>query len=309
VLAGLGVDYLARHRVVWWRGLAAGLVAVAALELGVAWSSSLPARTGGAASREVQQFYNSVEANGVAEFLAAQPGLFRIDLTDSALPRNYGELLRIPTVSGYGATSPTKFQRFRERLGFLPPDRGPDVLGTRFLISSKPLQGVQEIAQVGSVKIYANPRALPLAWLTADLRQVADDEQALTALAAPDFDPAHTTVVTLPHVAELPRMVLSASGSAEITEYLPSRVRITTRSTGSMLLVTSQAEYPGWIATIDGQPAQLLDVDYAFVGVPVTDGMHTIELAYRPPSVLIGATISVAALLATFTAIVRWTRA
>ena len=32
---------------------------------------------------------------------------------------------------------------------------------------------------------------------------------ALTALAAPDFDPAHTTVVTLPQVAELPRMAFS----------------------------------------------------------------------------------------------------
>jgi hypothetical protein len=309
VLAGLGVDYLARRRALWWRGTAVGLIAVAAVELGVAWSSGMPMRTGGGASLEVQHFYNSVEANGVAEFLATQPGIFRIDLTDSALPRNYGELLRVPTVNGYRATSPTKFQRFRERLGFLPPDRGPDLLGTRFLVSSKPLQGVPEVGQAGSVKIYANPHALPLAWLTADLRQVGDDEQALTELAAPDFDPAHATVVTLPADAELPRMAPSASGSAEITEYVPSRVRITTRSTGSMLLVTSQAEYPGWSATVDGRPTQLLNVDYAFLGVPVTDGVHTVEFTYRPLSVLIGATISIAALLVSLTAIVLWTRA
>jgi hypothetical protein len=109
----------------------------------------MPRRSGynGTSNREVRQYYSSPEADGVAAFLASQSGLFRIDLTDSRLPRNYGELLRIPTVGGYSATSPTKIQRLREKLGFLPPDRGPDLLGTRYLISAKSLQGVREVAQ------------------------------------------------------------------------------------------------------------------------------------------------------------------
>src|SRR5262249_31271131 len=149
VLAGFGLD------VVWqvrrFTPLALLLLAVASAQLGFGWAASLPSRAGynAKSNREVGQYYSSVEADGVAQFLATQPGLFRVDLTDSPLPRNYGELLRIPTVGGYRATSPLKIQRLRERAGFLPPDRAPDLLGIRFLIATKPLQDLARVGQAG----------------------------------------------------------------------------------------------------------------------------------------------------------------
>lgn len=308
VLAGMGVDYLARKDLTW-RAPGVVLVGAIAIELGVGWASSLPSRAGFNASgnREVQQYYSTPEADGLAEFLATQPGLFRVDLTDSPLPRNYGELLRIPTVGGYRATSPTRIQHFREKLGWFPPDRGPDLLGTRFLVSARPLDGVREVGQAGKLKIYENPRAFPLAWLVGAVQPVEDDEKALAAVAANDFDPVHVAVVTAPATTSLPAPSSGGSGSAEITEYSPSVVRITTRTSTASVLVTSQPEYPGWEAEIDGRSAPLLNVDYAFVGVAVPQGEHSIVFDYRPWSVILGAIVSGLSLLAIIGSTVWWT--
>ncbi len=293
VMVGYGLDYLTRIRRV---AFAVGLLVVASLELGLAWSAILPSRAGynATTNREVQQYFSSQEADGVARFLADQPGLFRIDLTDSPLPRNYGELLRIPTVGGYRATSPLRIQRFRETLGWLPPDLGADILGTRFLVAIGPLQGVNQVGQAGSVKIYENPRALPIAWLVSDARLASDDAGALDAIAAPGFDAARAAVVT---GNSLPTLGSAAGGSANIAEYLPSTVRITTQSSGSALLVTSQPDFPGWVATIDGHSTDIVNVDYAFIGVAVPDGRHSVEFDYRPLSVYFGGAITLVSLL------------
>jgi hypothetical protein len=297
VLAGMGLDTLSKTR--RFTPLAIGLLAVTSIQLGVAWSASLPSRAGynGMSNREVQQYYSSAEADGLARFLASKPGLFRIDLADAPIPRNYGELLRIPTVGGYRATSPIAIQRFREQIGFRPPDRGPDMLGERFIVSSAALRGVNPVGQAGSLTIYENPRALPLAWLVADVNVVADDEQALAALQQSTFDPTRVAIIEEDASREVPGLT-SIGGTANISEFRPENVRIMTQASGTALLVTSLAAYPGWVARIDGQRANLVTVNYAFQGIPVPAGQHTVELTYQPLSVIVGAGFSIAALLA-----------
>jgi hypothetical protein len=56
--------------------------------------------------------------------------------------------------------------------------------------------------------------------------------------------------------------------------------------------------YPGWRASLDGQPVALLHGDYLFRAVRVPEGGHRILVSYQPDSVYLGAVISVAALLA-----------
>jgi hypothetical protein len=282
-------------------------VAILAAELGLAWSSALPAVRpyDGLANREVSQHYSSPEAEGVARFLAGQPGLYRVDLTDTRLPKNYGEMLRIPTVGGYRATSPIKVFRLRQRLGFRPPDRGPDLLGTRFLVSAEPLRGVREVARAGALGIYENPRAFPLAWLVGDARAAASEEEALRLLSDGRLDLRETAIVT-GQAGTLPALAPATASSAEVTEYQPSLVRVATRSGGPALLVTSQPDYPGWVALVDGAEVSRLAVDYAFVGVAVPGGEHTVELVYRPGSVRLGAAISLLALTVCAALVLRW---
>jgi hypothetical protein len=132
---------------------------------------------------------------------------------------------------------------------------------------------------------------------------VDDDEQALEAIGASDLDPARVAIVT---DEQAKRVVVApeAGGVATVSEYLPESVRITARSSGSTLLVTSQPDYPGWEATVDGRATSVLNVNYAFLGVPVPAGEHTVELVYRPLSFRVGAVVSLAAVLASAGAVI-----
>jgi hypothetical protein len=166
---------------------------------------------------------------------------------------------------------------------------------------------VRQVGQVGSVNIYENPRALPLAWLVGQTTLVDSDDAALAAMAADDFDPRRTAVITAGDDSNAPSLSASATDSAEITRYLQSVVDVTTRTSGPGLLVTSQPEYPGWIATVDGQSAPHVNVDYAFVGVVVPPGEHHVQLSYEPLSVRAGAALSIVTLLVCVAA-VFWRR-
>jgi len=67
---------------------------------------------------------------------------------------------------------------------------------------------------------------------------------------------------------------------------------------GGGLLVLTDQFYPGWTATIDGQPAPIHRADYLFRGVLLPAGSHRVEFLYWPASFRIGATVSALALVA-----------
>ncbi|QMT17077.1 YfhO family protein [Planococcus maritimus] len=54
----------------------------------------------------------------------------------------------------------------------------------------------------------------------------------------------------------------------------------------------------GWQATINGEPVDVLKANYAFLAVPLGDGMNDIELRYRPPFFLPSLFISLLSLAA-----------
>ena len=51
------------------------------------------------------------------------------------------------------------------------------------------------------------------------------------------------------------------------------------------MVVFSEIFYPGWTATIDGQPAALGRVNYLLRALNVKAGHHKVELMFEPKSV------------------------
>jgi len=127
----------------------------------------------------------------------------------------------------------------------------------------------------------------------------------------------------LPRISVPPRV--TSGGYAELASLEPARVSVVegwttnlTQQQPSELIVTGyrddfyQIKYsaaadtfvrlavpfaPGWHAAVDGTPAAVLPVDYALSGVMVPAGQHQLTLQFRPNSFLIGAVLSIAAMI------------
>jgi len=82
--------------------------------------------------------------------------------------------------------------------------------------------------------------------------------------------------------------------SSRVTQ---DRVEASIETDQATLLVVSQADYPGWKATLDGRPISIWRANYAFQAVEVPPGRHMVRLAYRPGSFWIGAGLSLVVLL------------
>ena len=61
-------------------------------------------------------------------------------------------------------------------------------------------------------------------------------------------------------------------------------------------MVFSEIYYPGWTATIDGQPAELGRVNYILRALKVPAGSHKVVMTFKPTSVKATNTIAFVAL-------------
>jgi len=153
----------------------------------------------------------------------------------------------------------------------------------------------QLLGQTRHSDIYQNARALPRAWLAPEAR-VLDDGAMLRVIRTgvlPDgskWDPLHTALIEA--ALANPLSTTAPDGRAEITAYEPNRVSLVTHSVGNSVLVLSENDYPGWRAYIDGQPAEVLRVNYALRGVVIPGGDHQVSFVYRPWSVMGGLLVS-----------------
>jgi membrane protein YfhO len=129
------------------------------------------------------------------------------------------------------------------------------------------------------IKLYENTSVQPRAFLPQQVQSVSDDAAALDMMRKPEFDPALLAVVT---GSESGLSGELAGGVAQITGYTPERVEIHVNTSAAGLLVLTDAHYPGWIATVNGQSAAIYRTDIMFRGVRVSAGESTVIIEYRP---------------------------
>ncbi len=99
-------------------------------------------------------------------------------------------------------------------------------------------------------------------------------------------------------------------GEARLMGYEHERVVIETRAPGARMLVLTDVFFPGWTATVDGRPADIVRANFAFRAVRVPAGDHRVVFEYAPASFRIGAAISVTALalIVAWSLIASWWR-
>ena len=154
---------------------------------------------------------------------------------------------------------------------------------------------------VGALAAYRRPGALPPAFLAPcwELRARAEALERLSAMTS-----AELGSVAIVEDGPEARNALGtgASGPCEpggivdVDRYEADRVVLRAETGRRSVLVLTDAWYPGWEATVDGEPAAVLAVDHAVRGVIVDEGAHVIELQFRPGWLLPGTLVTVVSL-------------
>ena len=123
-----------------------------------------------------------------------------------------------------------------------------------------------------------------------------DDRATAQRLLEPDFD--SRKVVLLPPETE-PLVAATRQSEATVSSLHFDRQQVDFAITASepTLAVLSQTYYHWWRAYVDGQPAPLLQANYAFQAVSVPAGRHQVRLVYQDRTFQIGAIVSAVALL------------
>ncbi len=148
------------------------------------------------------------------------------------------------------------------------------------------------VATIDGVDIYQNRHAMPRAYLVNHLETAEDADALFARMAEPDFDPK-TMAITEKSFGVEPLTATGDPGRAVVLARSQASMSIEVEANQDAVLVVSEAFYPGWTVTVDGDDAPLFPVYYALRGVNVAAGKHEITMRYEPRSFRIGLLVSV----------------
>jgi hypothetical protein len=313
-LVVLGARVAPRHAAL----VAGAAIALVALDLGRAGIGYNPAIDRADAVQPATPAIRMLARASPARFVSTG------DIPQDAIPMNFG----LFEARGYDLPVEERFDRlwrtqlspeFPTQVGIYPqyiplslPRVTPrrlhalSVLGVTQVmapVSDPPLRvpGLRLLHDGPDARVYANAGAQPRAAVVGEQRVVGSGDDALRAIAAPDFD-LRGVVVTerpLPGIADVRGDAAAGApaGDARIVPSDPDRLVVDATARRPGVLVVSDTWAPGWTATVDGRAADVERVDYVFRGVRVGAGRHHVVFAYRPLSWRIGWIVSLLALL------------
>ena len=122
------------------------------------------------------------------------------------------------------------------------------------------------------------------------------EDAALAAVTAPGFD-ARREAITESRLPGLPASPARPPGRARLARYDDEAATVVAQARAPALLVLTDVHFPGWKATVDGEPAEIEQVDYLLRGVQLPAGAHRVEFRYEPASWRIGWIVSLLALV------------
>ena len=222
-----------------------------------------------------------------AQFLAQQPGVFRVYSPSYSLPQQTAQKAGLELADGVDPLQLSAYVTFMERASGVPPagysvtlppfangdpqrdNAGyhPDpqqlgLLNVRYLAASFDLSNpnLKLLENLNGTRIYENLVARPRAWVQdgADISNT-QKENAIQA--------------------------------AEVLIRTPNRISIRIPALSpsqEYTLVTSEIAYPGWRAWVDGKPAQILVVDGLLRAVRIQGSAQQVVFAFLPLSLLAG---------------------
>jgi hypothetical protein len=144
------------------------------------------------------------------------------------------------------------------------------------------------------IRIDALPNPWPRAWMVHHYSVIPDPDELLYTLTLLNYEQSAL-------FEEDPGVALARPNAPEsppkVTRYESDLVEIAAEPAADALLILSDLHYPGWRATVDGEPVPLVRANYLMRAVALKPGAHTVRFEYKPRSFRIGAALSGAAVV------------
>jgi hypothetical protein len=201
----------------------------------------------------------------------------------SAKLRVYQDLMDLANQQGYEGSTSILYNPFLWNL-----------MNVKYIVApQKDEQSGQQSSQV-----FPNPEALPRAFFV-DSVEVAEPIKILENLKEGNFNPRNKVYVENQLSVAVDTLVedtLSIAAFVNILEKKNEYIKLEANATGNNFLFISEIYYkPGWKAFIDGKETEIIKSNYAFRGVVVPKGKHTVEFKYHSDNFELGKTLSLSA--------------
>jgi hypothetical protein len=150
------------------------------------------------------------------------------------------------------------------------------------------------------IYLYRLPGDNPAAWVANGIVRGTDTQAEATVLD-PGFSPTRAAIVdTSAHVetVEPAKLVAAPPIPVSISRYDPGAisVKLGSPAPNGSALVVSENFFPGWTATADAKPAQVVRADFNLIGVILPAGANAVELTFADPAYRTGKMVTFIAL-------------
>lgn len=134
--------------------------------------------------------------------------------------------------------------------------------------------------------VLRNPNANGNAWFVHRVEKVKSPTEELKRVC--EVNTRQTAVINITE-NPLQESTFDSAGTINIVDHGPNHMKYESHSEAPGLAVFSEIYYPiGWKAAVDGQPAEIMRVNYVLRALSIPAGEHTIEFRFEPASYFIG---------------------
>lgn len=171
-----------------------------------------------------------------------------------------------------------------------------NMLNTKYFIM--PLQN-------GQTTPLPNPNAFGNAWYVDDIQYVDNANKELDGMAKLDL--RHAAIADKKFESVLGKTASQDStANVKITAYAPNHLEYEAQSAKGGIIVFSEIFYPGWTATVDGNPVEVGRVNYVLRAINIAAGKHKVVLDFHPQTVQTTETIAYIAYAILFLAFIAF---
>lgn len=126
---------------------------------------------------------------------------------------------------------------------------------------------------------------LPRAYVTNKVSTVRQEEESLALMTSPSTQLGLAVLESnnsIPELNDLKPVSQLQVLPAQINNYRPNYVRVTSNASFDGIMVLTDTNFPGWEAYVNGRKTSIYAANYLFRGVKLSNGMNIVEFKYKP---------------------------